>query len=74
MKTNANSVQVFELRMWSKKYFRNNGLPQLDVNDTNIFKGHITDAKSKKKIFFKSVWELIAIIEKLYNEAEHNIH
>ncbi len=68
MKTKAKSVQVFELRLWSKKHF---GTSTKKVYENNIYDGFITDAKSKKKIFIDSAGDLLKAIEKLYREEEN---
>lgn len=67
MKTNAKSVQVFEIRAWSRKYFRRILKPRDSVN---IYDGFMTDAKSKKKIHFHTPAQLMKAFEKLYSEAE----
>ena len=67
MKTKAKSVQVFELRLWSKKHY---GTEVKRKDLTNIYDGFITDAKSKEKIFIDSAGDLLKAIEKLYKKAE----
>lgn len=69
MKTKAKSVQVFELRLWSKKYY---GTKSKRKDTTNIYDGFITDAKSKESIFIDSAGDLLKAIEKLYKNAESN--
>jgi hypothetical protein len=66
MKTKAKSVQVFEVRLWSNKHYKG----KVGTTKNNIFEGLITDAKSKKKIFFHSVGNFLTAIEKLYLKAE----
>ena len=72
MKTKATSVQVFEVRLWSKKHFINKG----DIKkpkgsyENNVYDGFVTDVKSKKKFFFKQPSQFLKAIEQLYKEAE----
>lgn len=75
MKTKAKSVQVLELRLWSKKHFINKGTISKPhgAYENNIYDGLITDAKSKKKMFFKSPAQMLKAIEKLYKDAEKKI-
>ena len=68
MKTKAKSVQVFELRLWSKKHY---GTEEKNRAKINIYDGFIVDAKSKKKIFIHSAGELMLALENLYGEAEN---
>ena len=72
MKTKAKSVQVLELRLWSKRYFVNKGTIDKPAGqyENNIYDGFITDAKSKKKIFFKTPAQMMNAIEKLFKKAE----
>lgn len=67
MKTKAKSVQVYEIRLWSKKYY---GTTTKRKDTTNIYDGFITDAKTKEKIFIDSAGDLLKAIEKLYSKAE----
>ena len=67
MKTKAKSVQVFEVRLWSKKYY-NTTTP--NKKDQNIYDGFVTDAKTKNKIFFNSAGGFLEAIEKLYEKEE----
>ncbi len=67
MKTKAKSVQVFEIRLWSKEYY---GTTTKRKDRTNIYDGFITDAKTKEKIFIDSAGDLLKAIEKLYSKAE----
>ena len=67
MKTKAKSVQVFELRLWSKKYY-NTEVKRKDL--VNIYDGFITDAKTKEKVFIDSAGDLLKALEKLYKKAE----
>ena len=69
MKTKAKSVQVFEVRLWSKKYY---GQERRAKSKTNIYDGFIVDAKSKEKIFIDSAGDLLNALEKLYTKAEKN--
>lgn len=67
MKTKAKSVQVFELRLWSKKYYgKNKSARHLE----NVYDGFIVDCKSKEQIFIDSAGDLLTAIEKLYTKAE----
>ena len=72
MKTKAISVQVFDLRLWSKKHFIGKGKigKPHGSYENNIYDGLITDAKSKKQIHFDSAGKMLLAIEKLYKEAE----
>lgn len=67
MKTKAKSVQVYELRLWSKGYY-NEKIGRKDL--TNIYNGFIVDAKTKEKKFIDSAGDLLKAIEKLYFKAE----
>ncbi len=67
MKTKAKSVQVYELRLWSKGHY-NEKIGRKDL--TNIYNGFIVDAKTKEKIFIDSAGDLLKAIEKLYFQAE----
>lgn len=69
MKTKAKSVQVFELRLWSKTYYKTE---EKRKDRKNVYDGFITDAKSKEKIFIDSAGDLLKAIEKLYDKAEKN--
>lgn len=62
MKTKAKSVQVFELRLWSKKHFNS--------KDKNIYDGTIVDSKTKKRIHFHDAADLLLAIKKMYKEDE----
>ena len=70
MKTKAKSVQVFELRLWSKKYYNNE---EKRKDKKNIYDGFVTDAKSKEKVFIDSAGDLLKAIEKLYDKAEKKV-
>ena len=72
MKTEAKSVQVFELRLWSKKHFINKGSinKPKGYHENNIYDGFIINVKSGKRIWFKSAGKLLNAIETLYKEAE----
>ena len=63
MKTKAKSVQDFEVRIWSDKHY--------NTKRDNIYHGLITDAKSKKKVFFHTAGDLLKAVEKLYKLAEN---
>lgn len=69
MKTRAESVQVFEIRLWSQRYY---GTTVKRKDKRNIYDGFITDAKTKKKIFINSAAELLVAIEKLYDDSENH--
>jgi hypothetical protein len=72
MKTKAKSVQVFELRLWSKKHFIAKGDIQKPKGayENNIYDGFVVDAKSKKGVWFKSPAKMLSAIERLYKDAE----
>ena len=71
MKTKAKSVHVFEIRLWSKKYFIDKGtITKPKGTDYNIFAGQIIDAKTKKKIMFHRVGDLIKALERMYEQNE----
>ena len=65
MKTNAKSVQIFEVRIWSKKHYKLKNTKQ-----ENMYSGCITDIKSKQGIWFKSPAKLLTALEELYKKAE----
>jgi hypothetical protein len=52
--------------MWSKKYYKTEG----NQRKANIFDGIIIDEKSKKKIHFHSVGQLLTALEIMYKEHE----
>ncbi len=70
MKTKAKSVQVFEIRLWSKRHYQGSNYKASRKDKTNIYDGFITDAKSKQKIFVDSAGDLLKAIELLYAKAE----
>ncbi len=67
MKTKAKSVQVFEVRLWSKKYYKRDLTPKHKVN---IYDGHIIDSKTKERIHFHSAADFLRAIEMMYLKAE----
>jgi hypothetical protein len=67
MKTKAKSVQVFELRLWSKKHY---GDLEKRKDKINIYDGFITNAKTKEKVFIDSAGDLLKAIETMYNKSE----
>ena len=67
MKTKAKSVHVFEVRLWSKEYYKDT---KYKANTSNIYLGLVTDSKTKKKIFVDSAGDLLKAIEKMYKEDE----
>jgi len=66
MKTKAKSVQVFEVRLWSRKHYGNKKTTQ----QNNIYQGSLTECKSRKGGWFRSPAKLLTLLEKLYLEAE----
>lgn len=70
MKTKAKSVQVFEVRLWSKKYY---GTETKRKDKNNIYDGFVTDAKSKEKRFIDSAGDLLKAIERMYDRAENKL-
>jgi len=66
MNTNAKSVQTYELRLWSKKYYGK------ALTEANIYDGTITDCKTKKQIHFHTPADLMKAIENMYKKAEKN--
>lgn len=71
MKTKAKSVHVYEIRLWSKKYFINKGtITKPKGTDYNIWAGSIVDVKTKKGIMFHRIGDMIREIEKRYKLAE----
>lgn len=67
MKTKAESVQVFEVRLWSKTYYGKSISPKSTIN---VYDGHITDSKTKEKVHFHSPADFMKAIEKMYLKAE----
>ena len=64
MKTKAKATEVFEVRLWSTKHFNEKLL-----KDTNIFRGMVTDVKTKKAVWFATATGLLTFIEKQYRQA-----
>ena len=67
MKTKAKSVNVFEVRLWSMEHFNE----PLNLK-TNIFRGTITDAKTKEVTFVENAADLLTIMQRMYMEDEKN--
>jgi len=61
----ANATNNFIIRIWSKKYY-NAKLNQ----HSNIYRGTITDVKSKEVQHFHSPGEFLLRIEKMFKSAE----
>lgn len=70
MKTKAKSVQVFEVRLWSKKHYGGKDYHAGRKDKINIYDGFIIDAKSKKKKYIDSAGDLLKAIESMYCEDE----
>ena len=67
MKTKSKSTQVFEVRLWSKKYYDEKIKP---FHKVNVFDGLIIHAQSKRKKHFHSPADFMKAIEELYKKAE----
>ena len=67
MKTKAKSSQVFEVRIWSKKYF---GIPEKRKEKIVSYEGCITDCKTKEGKWFRTPAQFLTAIENLFIKAE----
>jgi hypothetical protein len=65
MKTKAKSVNTYELRLWSRKHYGHNTL-----KSDSIYNGCITELKTGKSVWFRSVAKMLTAIEDLYLDAE----
>ena len=66
MKTKATSVEVFEVRLWSKKHYG-----KKVTQSSNIFdSAQIANAKTKEHKFVNTAAEFLTVIEKMYRKAE----
>lgn len=66
MKTKSKSTHVYEIRLWSKKHYK-----EKTLKPTNIFEdAQITDIKTGEHIFVKTVAEFLTVIERMYRKAE----
>ena len=63
--TKANATNNFLVRVWSKKHYEEK-MNQL----TNIYRGTITELKSKRVEHFHSAGEFLKKLEVMYKEAE----
>ena len=66
MNTKSQSTHVFQVRLWSKKYYQTKGT----VRKVNMFDGMIIDEKTKKKTHFHSPGQMLIAMEKMYKEDE----
>jgi len=66
MKSKADSVHVFEVRLWSKKHWEEG------ITHKNIYEGHIIDCKDRKagQKHFHSPSQFLSVIEILYKKHE----
>jgi len=67
MKTKAKSVNVYEVRLWSMEHF-----DEKLNKKTNIFRGTITNSKTKESKFIDNAADLLTIMVKMYMEDEKN--
>jgi hypothetical protein len=65
MKTKAKSVNTYELILWSRKHYG-----QKTTKSDNVYNGAITELKTGKTVWFRSVAKLLTAIEDLYQDAE----
>jgi hypothetical protein len=66
MDCKSKSTQVFQVRLWSKKYYKRVGTPR----QYNTFDGTIIDEKTKKKVHFHTAGQFLTAMENMYKEDE----
>ena len=72
MKNKPNSIQVFEVRLWSKQHFIKKGVIEKPKGayENNIYDGLVTNKETKKQYFFKTPAQFLKAIEECYKTNE----
>ncbi len=63
--TKANATHNFIVRFWSHKHYG-----EKLTNKQNMYRGTITETKSKEVLHFHSPADLLKKMEKMYKKAE----
>ena len=70
MKIKAKSAHVFQVRLWSKKYYGGSDYRAGRKDNMNVYDGFIIDTKTKKRVYIDSAGDLLKAIEAMYKEDE----